>query len=100
MERRLRQDGPWGLLGHITRTTSAPAFLSEPGNIFPVAVNVPGELTGWMLPSPTFMKAWSRLPKWLVVSVYQLCRKHGMGSYLCISEFLTPHAKPLLCVDG
>lgn len=100
MEHRLRQEGPWGLLGHITRTTPAPAFLSEPGNIFPVAVNVPGELTGWMLPSPTFMKAGSRLSKWLVVSVYQLCRKHGMGSYLCISEFLTPYAKPLLCVDG
>lgn len=46
MEHRLTQEGPWGLLGHITRTTSAPAFLSEPGNIFPVAVNVPGELTG------------------------------------------------------
>lgn len=46
MEHRLSQEELWGLLGHITRTTSVPAFLSESGNIFPMAVYVPGELTG------------------------------------------------------
>lgn len=46
MEHRLSQEELWGLLGHITRTTSVPAFLSESRNIFPVPVDVPGVLTG------------------------------------------------------
>lgn len=55
MEHRLSQEELQELHGHITRTTTA--FSSEPGNIFPVSVDVPGVLTGWMLPSPASMKA-------------------------------------------